>query len=101
MRFLRGVWRVLVGVKDALVLLFLLLFFGLIYAALSASPNAGAVREGALLLALDGSITEQRAPVDPVALASGGDVGREYRLRDLVHATEAAATDDRIKAVVL
>ncbi len=28
MRFVRGIWRVLVGVKDALVLILMLLFFG-------------------------------------------------------------------------
>jgi protease-4 len=36
MRFVGKVWRLLVGIKDGLVLLFLLLFFGLLYAALSA-----------------------------------------------------------------
>ena len=34
MRIVRGIWRVLVGVKDGLVLLLLLIFFGLIFAAL-------------------------------------------------------------------
>src|SRR3546814_10376395 len=35
MRLLRLIWRILVGVKDALVLLFMLLFFGALYAALA------------------------------------------------------------------
>ena len=39
MTFMRGVWRFLVGIKDGLVLLFLLVFFGLLYALLSAGPN--------------------------------------------------------------
>ena len=39
MQVLRGIWRFLVGVKDALVLLFMLLFFGLLYAALSMAPK--------------------------------------------------------------
>ena len=30
MRFLAGFWRLLVGIKDALVLIFLLLFFGVL-----------------------------------------------------------------------
>ena len=38
MRFLGKAWRLLVGVKDGLVLLFMLLFFGLLYAALTISP---------------------------------------------------------------
>ena len=40
MRFVKAVWKLLVGIKDALVLLFMLLFFGLLYAALSARPAA-------------------------------------------------------------
>ena len=99
MRLLRGAWKVLVGVKDALVLIFMLLFFGLLYAALTATPNR-AVGEGALLLDLDGSIVEQPAEVDPFAALSG-PVAREYRLRDVVRALDKAATDDRVKAVAL
>ena len=30
MRFVRAVWKLLVGIKDALVLLFMLIFFGLL-----------------------------------------------------------------------
>ena len=37
MKFVRAVWKFLVGVKDMLVLLFMLLYFGMLYAALSAS----------------------------------------------------------------
>ena len=40
MRFVRAVWKLLVGIKDALVLLFMLMFFGLLYAGLSAKPVA-------------------------------------------------------------
>ncbi|HZF43129.1 MAG TPA: signal peptide peptidase SppA [Sphingomonadaceae bacterium] len=102
MRFVRGVWRVLVGVKDALVLILMLLFFGVLYAALSAGANPAAIRDGALLVDLKGSIVEQPAEVDPfAALAGGGAVTREYRLRDIVAGLEAAATDKRVKAVAL
>ncbi|MEA1014390.1 signal peptide peptidase SppA [Sphingosinicella sp. LY1275] len=102
MRFIGKVWRLLVGVKDALVLLFMLLFFGALYAALSANPYAGSASEGALLLALSGSIVEQPAESEPFELlAGGGPLVREYRLRDVVHALETAATDDRVKAVAL
>ena len=34
MRFVKAIWKLLVGIKDALVLLFMLMFFGLLYAAL-------------------------------------------------------------------
>jgi protease-4 len=101
MRFLGKVWRLLVGVKDGLVLIFMLLFFGMLYAVLSANPHAGGASEGALVLKLDGSIAEQ--PVEPSAfdLFGGSPVTREYRLRDIVNALDTAATDDRVQAVVL
>lgn len=102
MVFAGKVWRLLVGIKDGLALLFLLLFFALLYAALSVRPHAGAVHEGALLLKLSGSVVEEPAAVDPVAtLLSGTVPATEYRARDVIHALRTAASDDRIKAVVL
>ncbi len=102
MRFVGKVWRLLVGIKDGLVLLFMLLFFGALYAALSASPSVGAADQGALLLDLKGTIVEQPAEADPFSLLSGGTPAmREYRLRDVVRALDEAATDDRVKAIAL
>jgi protease-4 len=101
MKLVRGTWRLLVGVKDALVLLFMLLFFGLIYAALSARPNAAAIGSGALLLKLNGSIVEQPENASASSLVSGRASPHQFRLRDLVTAINAAATDDRVKLVVL
>ena len=102
MVFAGKVWRLLVGIKDGLALLFLLLFFALIFAALSARPGAGTVRDGALLLRLDGHVVEEPSVQDPLqALASGQAPASEYRARDLVRALRTAAGDDRIKAVVL
>lgn len=104
MRVIRGIWGFLVGVKDALVLVFMLIFFGLLYAALSMAPTGAATAggTGALVLDLDGSLVEQPANVDPVAFLSGqGEVAGEYRLRDVVNALRAAAKDPSVKAVVL
>lgn len=101
MTLLRGAWRLLVGVKDVLVLIFLLIFFGLLYAALTTRPNAGAVGSGALLLDLNGSIVEQPEVASPTELLSGSAPTKQYRLRDMVRAIDRAATDDRVKAVVL
>ena len=36
MRLLRGAWRLMVGIKDGLALLVLLLFFGMLFTILSA-----------------------------------------------------------------
>lgn len=102
MRFIGKIWRLLVGVKDGLVLILVLIFFGSLYAALSAAPTVGPNERGALLLDLAGSIVEQPAAVDAIEVLGGGSsLAREYRLRDLVHSLNAAAKDDRIKAVAL
>ncbi|MDP9413459.1 MAG: signal peptide peptidase SppA [Pseudomonadota bacterium] len=102
MRFIGKVWRLLVGVKDGLVLVLMLMFFGLLFAALSANPYAGSAAEGALVLDLSGTISEHPAEPDTLdVLAGGSPMVREYRLRDLVHALETAARDDRVRAVAL
>ncbi|MEO7786993.1 MAG: signal peptide peptidase SppA [Sphingomicrobium sp.] len=100
MRLVRAIWKLLVGVKDALVLLFLLIFFGGLYAALSAGPPA--VKDGVLALALNGSLVEQAAKPSTTELLTGqGDRLKQYQLRDLVGALDAAKGDDRVKAVAL
>ena len=103
MAFVKGAWRILVAIKDGLVLLFLLLFFGALYAALSYSPKpAKSVSSGALLLDLDGTVVEQPAEISPTALLSGSaPEAKEYRLSDIVAALEAAKGDAKVKAVVL
>ena len=98
MRFVRAIWKLLVGIKDALVLIFMLLFFGLMYAALSARPAP--VRDGVLTLNLNGSVVEQPAKVEFSEIAGGSRL-HQYRLRDLIAALGEAKTDDRVKAVAL
>jgi protease-4 len=98
MKFVRAIWKLLVGIKDALVLLFMLLFFGLIYAGLSARPTP--VTDGVLAFKLDGSVVEQPAKAQLSELAGGSRL-KQYRLRDLIAALDAAKSDDRVKAVAL
>lgn len=100
MKFAGKVWKLLVGIKDGLVLLFMMLFFALLYAAMTARPTLGAGDRGALLLRLDGPIVEQPAEATASEVFSGGGP-REYRLRDVVHSLQTAATDERVKAVAL
>ncbi|MBA3835092.1 MAG: signal peptide peptidase SppA, partial [Sphingomonas sp.] len=100
MKFARAIWKLLVGVKDALVLIFMLLFFGLIYAGLSSRPAP--VKDGVLAFDLEGAVVEQPSKPGFTELASGGTAAtREYRLRDLVAALDAARDDGRVKAVAL
>ncbi len=102
MNFARSIWKLLVGIKDGLVLLFMLLFFTALFGALAARPSPGKVREGALAIDLAGFIVEEPSPVDPFsALLSGEAPVEEFAVRDLVRAIDAAAGDDRVKAVVL
>ena len=59
MKFVRAVWKLLVGIKDALVLLLLLLFFG--RSTRPVGHGRRAVGEGVLDLNLNGSVVEQPA----------------------------------------
>jgi len=99
MRFARAIWKLLVGIKDALVLIFMLLFFGIIYAGLSIRPEA--VGDGILAMELDGAVVEQPSTPGFTELAGGRAAPVEYRLRDLVAALDAAVDDSRVKAVAL
>ncbi len=102
MQFLRISWKILVALKDGLVLLLLLLFFGALFAVLSSGPNPGIVRDGALLLTLDGVISEQPAEIDPLtALTSSAAPIGEIRQRDIIRALRLSEKDKRVKAVVL
>jgi protease-4 len=98
MKFVRAVWKLLVGIKDALVLLFMLLFFGMLYAGLSARPAS--VKAGVLDLDLKGNLVEQPARAEWSDIA-GGSRTQQFRLRDLVAALDAAKDDSRVKAVAL
>ena len=102
MAFAKGVWKLLVGIKDGLSLLFLLLFFMALFAILTARPSPAQVREGALLLDLAGVVVEEKSVIDPVeALLSGTTPIAEFDVQHVVHAIDTAASDDRISAIVL
>ena len=98
MKFVRAIWKLLVGIKDALVLLLMIIFFAGLYGALSARPAP--VRDGVLSLELNGSVVEQPARRQWADVAGSGRIG-EYRLRDLVAALDKARDDGRVKAVAL
>ncbi|QNQ10066.1 signal peptide peptidase SppA [Sphingomonas alpina] len=102
MKLVRGAWKILVGIKDALVLAAMLLFFGLLFAVLAAKPSPATIGNGALVLDLNGSIVEQPAEADAFSAFAGGSAPvNEFRLRDVVRALDKAKDDDRVKVVVL
>ena len=98
MRFVTAIWKLLVGIKDALVLIAMLLFFGLLYAGLKTEPRS--IGEGVLALRLDGALVEQ-AERPGASVLAGGSVARQTELRDLIAALDAAKDDARVKAVAL
>ncbi|MEO6433088.1 MAG: signal peptide peptidase SppA [Sphingomicrobium sp.] len=98
MKFLKAVWKLLVGIKDGLVLVFMLLFFALIYTTLSARPQP--IRDGVLDVSLSGNVVEQPER-QGLADAAGGVPMRQYALRKVVAAIDNAKDDDRVKAVAL
>jgi protease-4 len=66
MSFVGKVWKILVGIKDGLVLLFMLLFFVALFGILSARPNPGQVRDGALVIDLSGIVVEEKSVLNPI-----------------------------------
>ncbi|MFC3713720.1 signal peptide peptidase SppA [Sphingoaurantiacus capsulatus] len=102
MGFLRGVWRFLVGIKDALALLFLVLFFTLIFAATQSSTPLTVPSGSALLLDLDGVVVDQATERSPFEMIAGtSNVVPEVQVRDVVEAIDRAREDSRIKSIVL
>ncbi|MEO1489827.1 MAG: signal peptide peptidase SppA, partial [Pseudomonadota bacterium] len=85
MSFVGKAWKVLVGIKDALVLIFMLLFFLALFAVLSARPTPAQVREGALYMDMTGFVVEERTMISPLTtLVSGRAPAPELLARDIV-----------------
>jgi protease-4 len=102
MSFLRGVWRLLMGVKDALALLFLLLIFMLLFAVTQSTSPLAIPSRSALVLDLDGVIVDQASERSAVeVIADSSDMIPEIQVRDVVEAIDRAREDDRIKSIVL
>src|SRR3546814_18650208 len=95
--FPRKVWHLLVAIKAALALIFLLLFFVLLFGLLTARQSAALpVSAGALLPTLDGFVSEPTTDVDPLPAHTGGPTLREYRVRHNVQALAQAEDDRRV-----
>ena len=102
MSFLRGVWRLLMGVKDALALLFLLLVFMLLFVVTQSTSPLAIPSDSALVLDLDGVIVDQASERSAVeVIADSSDMIPEIQVRDVVEAIDRAREDDRIKSIVL
>jgi len=102
MQFLKSVWSVLVGVKDALVLMFMLLLFGALWAGFSRKGPVVSVPDGAALaIEMDGLLVDQATEPTPLALLGGGEVVPEIETLTLVRAIDRAAEDPAISRITL
>ncbi|MFN3592934.1 MAG: signal peptide peptidase SppA, partial [Thermaurantiacus sp.] len=102
MPFLKTVWKIMVGVKDFLVLVLLVILFGGLWASLSMRPAAVKVPDGAaLVIALDGVLVDQATRPRPVDLLANQSPVSETQARDVIKALDRAAEDRRIGLVIL
>ncbi len=101
MAIARGIWSVIVGIKDLFVLLLMILFFVGIWAALHTRSPLAVPSGAALVLDLDGSVVEQATLGSALDFVRGSDRNSEIEVRDIVGALNSARTDSRIKLVVL
>lgn len=99
----KGLWRALDFARRLTVNLIFLLLVILIVAAISSGDDPLLPSGVALVLSPEGTLVEERSgdPVDRALGASFRDQEPEAVLRDLLEAIDAAATDDRIEALVL
>ena len=95
-------WRFLVGIKDALALLFLLLFFGVLATVLSwRSPTVKVPEGAALVIDLEGVLVDQATELSALEALAGPSPLAETEVRDVVDAIDRAAGDKRIAALFL
>jgi protease-4 len=102
MGFFGLVWRILEAIRRVLHLVFLLVIFGFILAALHTSiPTVP--RSAALVIAPEGELVEQlsSAPVRRAFGQASGGPAPETLLRDVIDAISAGKSDSRIKLIVL
>lgn len=100
LKILGTIWRVVVGIKDVLVLAMLALFFIAVSVGLSGGAPAVVPDGAALVVSIDGGIVDQASETTALD-AVNGNVSGEVQVRDLVTAIDRAAADARIKALVL
>lgn len=103
----RFVWSAFKFIRNSVLnLIFLLVFITVLVAVFSGKDKTVITPGSALVLDLKGLLVEEETWVDPVekalneASGSGGQAS-EILVRDVVKVIEAAAKDDKIKAMVL
>ncbi len=101
--FFRSVGRFLSAARAVTAnILFLVVIVVLLVLVFSGEDRVAVPDGAALVLNLDAPILEEAPRPEPLELLfSGQDSARPIEMRDLMHALERAAEDDRIRALVL
>jgi len=101
-RLLRGIWRGITFLRLALSNLLFLGVLGLIYLLISGTSPEPLPEKAALLLDPAGTVVDQKTRIEPLSLLSEpSPATAETRLQDMIDAVDAAASDERITALVL
>src|SRR6056297_256234 len=101
-RLLRGIWRGITFLRLALSNLLFLGVLGLIYLLISGTSPEPLPEKAALLLDPAGTVVDQKTRIEPLSLLSQpSPATAETRLQDMIDAVDAAASDERITALVL
>ena len=100
-RVVSGVWGTVDRLRQASLNLLFIAVAVFFVAGWWASRPAPLPADAALLVAPNGTLVEQRSAKSPISLLQGGDGIHQVLLRDVVDAIHAAATDSRIKVLVV
>lgn len=101
-RLLRGTWRGITLLRVALANVLFLAAIALLYVLVSSTAPKPLPNKAALLLDPAGTVVDEEARIDPLSLLSEpSPATAETRLQDMIDAVEAAATDERIAALVI
>ena len=105
MDLLKAIWRILAGISKAITVLVPLVFFVVFIVVLSVSVSENVPeplpQRAALLIAPEGRLVEDRTAREPIDALLANDLGSETLLQTVISSIEAAASDDRITAIVL
>lgn len=96
-----GIWRGVDRLRRASINLLFLGVIAVIVASWWSSQIEPLPTDAALIIAPNGTLVEQRSVRSPISVLQGGDGIRQVLLRDVVDAIRNAATDPRIKVLIL
>lgn len=102
MNIVRRIWAVLIGVKNLLVLIAMLMFFGILAAAwFASSPKVHVADGSALEIRLAGLLVDQAAEAAPLTILSGEPIIPQTEAGTLIRAIDTAASDPAIRLITL